>query len=97
MFSGYTVLLDSKENKLGSSNQETPPSAGKNTGLVLVPFCACVSLQLAISGSVYISIVSGCHMLHQMRSQWVSQKLLQGSVSHQLTVYLSVFDLFLTQ
>ena len=28
---------DSKETKLGSSNQEASPSAGKNTGVVLVP------------------------------------------------------------
>ena len=28
---------DSKETELGSSNQETSPSAGKNTGVVLVP------------------------------------------------------------
>ena len=32
-----------------------------------------------------------------MSSQWGSQKLLQGLVSHELTAYLSVFDLFLTQ
>ena len=32
-----------------------------------------------------------------MSSQWGSQKLLQGSVSHKLTVYLSVFDLFVSQ
>ena len=40
MFSGCTVLGDSKENKFGSSDQEASPSAGKNTGIVLV------SLQL---------------------------------------------------
>ena len=32
-----------------------------------------------------------------MSSQWGSQKLLQGLVSHELTAYLSVFNLFLTQ
>ena len=32
-----------------------------------------------------------------MSSQWWSQKLLQGLVSHELTAYLSVFDKFLTQ
>ena len=31
MFSGCTVPPDSKETKLGSSNQEASPSAGKNT------------------------------------------------------------------
>ena len=48
MFSGCTVLPDSKEMELGSSNQETSPSAGKNT---------------AISGGVDISEVPGCHLL----------------------------------
>ena len=32
MFSGCTVLPDSKETEFGSSNQEASPSAGKNTG-----------------------------------------------------------------
>ena len=32
-----------------------------------------------------------------MKSQWGSQKLLQGLVSQELTVYISIFDLFLTQ
>ena len=39
MFSGYTVLTDSKEAKLGSSNQEASPSADENTGVVSVPYC----------------------------------------------------------
>ena len=37
MFSRCTVLLDSKETQLGSSDQEASPSAGKNTTVVLVP------------------------------------------------------------
>ena len=37
MFSGCTVLPGSKDTKLGSSDQEASPSAGKNTGVVLVP------------------------------------------------------------
>ena len=37
VFSGCTVLPDSKETELGSSNQEATPSAGKNTRIVLVP------------------------------------------------------------
>ena len=41
VFSGCTVLSDSKETELGSSDQETSPSAGKNTGVVLVP-CLCM-------------------------------------------------------
>ena len=38
MFSGCTVLPDSKKTELGSSDQEASPSAGKDTGVVLVPF-----------------------------------------------------------
>ena len=37
--SGYTVVLDSKDTKLGSGDQEASPSAGKNTRVVLVPCC----------------------------------------------------------
>ena len=32
----HSVPPDSRETKLGSSNQEASPSAGKNTGVVLV-------------------------------------------------------------
>ena len=91
MFSGCTVLPDSKETELGSSNQEASPSAGKNTGIVLVPCRAWKCVPTAISE------VPGCHLLWQMSSQWGSQKLLQGLVSHELAAYLSVFNLFLTE
>ena len=37
VFYGCTVPPVSKETKLGSSDQEASPSAGKNTGVVLVP------------------------------------------------------------
>ena len=43
MFSGYTVLPDSKETKLGSSNQEASPSASKNPRVVLVP---CLHMEM---------------------------------------------------
>ena len=36
MFSGCTVPANSKETKLGSSDQEASPSAGKNTRVALV-------------------------------------------------------------
>ena len=52
-----------------------------------------MSLPTAISGGVDISEVPGCHMLWQMSSQWGSQKLIQGLVSHELTAYLSIFNL----
>ena len=41
-----------------------------------------------------ISEVSGCHLLQQMSSQRGSQKLLQRLASHELTDYLSIFNLF---
>ena len=37
VFSGCVVPPDSKETKLGISDQEASPSAGKNTMIVLVP------------------------------------------------------------
>ena len=77
MFSGYTKLPDSKETKLGSSDKEASPSAGKNTGVVLV---LCLHMEVCqhtdISGGVDISEVPRCHLLQQMSSQWRSQKLL---------------------
>ena len=63
MFSGCTVLPDSKETKLGSSNQEASPSAGENTGIVLVPCHAWKCVPTAISGGVDISEVRGCYLL----------------------------------
>ena len=63
VFSGCTVLPDSKKTKLGSSKQEASPSAGKNTGVVLVPCCAWKCVPTAISGDVDISEVPGCHLL----------------------------------
>ena len=57
MFSSCTVLLDTKETKLGSSNQETSPSAGKNAGIVLVPCRQWKCVPAAISGGVDISKV----------------------------------------
>ena len=41
VFSSCTVPPDGKKTELGSSDQETSPSAGKNTGVVLVP-CLCM-------------------------------------------------------
>ena len=63
MFSGCTVLPDSKETKLGSSNLEAFPSAGKNTRIVLAPCRAWKCVPAAISSDVDISEVPGCHLL----------------------------------
>ena len=61
-----------------------------------MPCCGWKCVPIAISG-VDISEVPGCHLSRHVSFQWGSQKLLQGFVSHELTVQLSVFDLFLTQ
>ena len=68
MLSGSTVLSDSKETKLGSSDQEASPSAGKNTGIVLVPCRVRKCALMAISGGVDVSEVQQCHLLRQMSS-----------------------------
>ena len=59
----FTVLPDSKETKLGSSDQEVSPSAGKNTVIVLVPCCTWKFVPTAISDGADISKVPGCHLL----------------------------------
>ena len=69
MFSDSTVLPDSKETELGSSNQEASPSAGKNSVIVLVPCHTWKCVPAAIFGDVDISEVPGCHLLWQMSSQ----------------------------
>ena len=69
MFSGCTVPPDSKETELGSNEQEAFPSAGKSTGVVLVPCCTWKCLPATISIGVNDSEVPGCHLLQQMRSQ----------------------------
>ena len=68
MFSGCTVPPDSKETELESSDQEASPSAGKNTGIVLLPCRAWECVPTAISGGVDISEVPGCHLLRQVSS-----------------------------
>ena len=62
MFSGCTVRPESKETELGSSDQKCSPSAGKNTGVVLVPYRRCKCIRTAISGGVDIlkSLVGIC-------------------------------------
>ena len=63
MFSGCTVPPDSKETELENSNQEASVSAGKNTGIFLVPCCVRKCVPATISGGVDISEVPGCHFL----------------------------------
>ena len=69
MFSGCTVPLDSKETSFGNRDQEAPPSAGKNTGLVLIPCHTWMCDPTGIFSSVDISEFCGCHLLQQISSQ----------------------------
>ena len=69
MFSGCTVPSDSKERKLGSSNQEASLSAGKNIGIVLVSCCSWKCIPIYISSGVGVFEVPGCHLVFQMSSQ----------------------------
>ena len=57
----------------------------------------CMEVCLYSYGGVDIFEVPGCHLLRQMSSQLGSQKLIQGLVSHEVTAYHSVFNLFLTR
>ena len=84
---------DSKQTKLGSSDQEASPSAGKNNGVVLAQSLWWKCAPTAISGGLDISEVPGSHLL-QWSSQWGWQKLLLGLVPHELTVCFSIFNLF---
>ena len=59
----------SKETKLGSSNQEASPSAGKNTGLTLAPCRPWKCVPRAISSCVDISELPECRLLRQISSQ----------------------------
>ena len=68
MFSGCTVLPDSKETELGSSDQEASLSAGKNTRVVLVACHAWKCIPTTISGAMNISKDPGCHFLQQKSS-----------------------------
>ena len=93
MFSGCTVQPDIMETKLRSSNQETSPSAGKVTRVVL----SCSHMQVHpynyfgwcgyFLGPWVSFVITGEFWLG-------SQKLLQGLVSHELTAILSIFNLF---
>ena len=67
--SGCTVPPDSKETEFGSSDQETSPSAAKNTGIVLVPCRTWKFVPTASSSGADISEVAGYHLLQQMSSQ----------------------------
>ena len=78
MSSGSTVLADSKESGLGSSNQDLSLSSGKNTGIVVMPCHAWMCVPITISGVVIIFQVPECHLLQYFSvrvtiKNWLSQ------------------------
>ena len=68
MPSGCTLPPDSRETEIGSSDQEASPSAGKNSGVVLVACREWKCVPTAISVGVDISEAPG-YLLRQMSSQ----------------------------
>ena len=92
-FLGCTVWPDTKETKLGSSNQEASLSAIKNTGVILVPCHARKFVLTAISCGADIPKVPASHLLQHTNSQWGLQNSTR-SVSNELTAYLSDFYLY---
>ena len=88
MFFGCTVPPDNNETEPGSSNQYFSPSESKTAWIDLVPYRTGNCVPKVISSGVNISEIRGCHLF---------KKLLQRLVPHKLTVYLSIFNLFLTQ
>ena len=63
------LALDNKGTEVGSSNQETSPSAGKNTEVVSVSCHVWKCVPTATSCGVDISEVPERHLLPQMSYQ----------------------------
>ena len=63
VFSICTALVDSKEAKFRSNDQDTSPSAGKITKVVFVPCCVWKCVPTAPTGCVNILKVCGCYLL----------------------------------
>ena len=92
MFSDCTLLLiiGRLKTELGHSDWETSPSAGTNTGIVLVSCCLWKCVPTAIFH--FGDISEGYICYGRLLLSEVHKRL----VSHELTSYLSVCDLFLT-
>ena len=58
--------------------------------------CPWKCVPTAISSGMGIANFPSCHLLQQMKSQWESEKTLQGKMSDVLSGYLSDFTLFLS-
>ena len=63
------MILDSKENELGNSNQEVYPFASKNTKVVLEPCHTLNYVPTVISSVLDAPKPPGCHLLQQISSK----------------------------
>ena len=91
MFSGCTVPSNSKEIELESSDQEASPSADKNTGVVLVP---CSRMEVRPYSYFRWCGYFGGPLVSFVTTDELSVSGINGLVSHKLTAYLFIFDLF---
>ena len=94
------MLPDGKQTKLGSSNQEASPSAGKNTGVVLVP-CSRMEVRpysyfqwCGYFWGPWVSFVTTNEF--SVRVTKITSEIAGVSWTHNQP-YLSVLHLFLTQ
>ena len=100
-FLAALFLPDSKDSKLGSSDQEVSPSTGKNTGVVLVLCHTWKCVTTAISGGVNISVFQGviCYnrgVLSQGHRAYCSSLLCAIiACNHQAFSNIFKFDIFL--
>ena len=77
---GIIRSKNSTKTELRSSNQESSPSSGKNTRIVLMTCLPWKCVPTGISDGMDFSKVPGCQLLWQMSGQWRSQKILPGFI-----------------
>ena len=92
VISGCTVPLDSKEIKLGSSDQETSPSAGKNITVVL----SAMFTNFSVKGYLPLIQKDFCNHMHGLavyvkeRLPFVSDLSLENSADSSLCFRLAL-------
>ena len=96
VFSGCTVT-DSKKTELESSDQEDSASVGKKGRVFSVPYHTWKCVPTAISGGVHISESTWVSFLLTNEFSVGVTEITLLLVSHELTAYFSVLDLFSTQ
>ena len=84
VFSGYSVPPDSKETELRSSDQEASPSAGKNTGIVLVPCHGYIIRVSMVIVAKWFWKLSNFHLLLKQKSPSLTRNLAVSTFSELL-------------